>query len=70
VEKLKKQYKDQIDALNKELNKTIKDRNEKDLDLKELQTKYDSLQARCNDYSKLLKEQLAKLAQKKNLILH
>jgi len=68
---IEKQYKDQIDGLNKDLNKVIADRNDKDLTLKELQTKYDLLQTKCDEYSKLLQDQMAKLAQKKaNIVLH
>jgi len=68
---IEKQYKDQIDGLNKDLNKVIADRNDKDLTLKELQTKYDVLQTKCDEYSKLLQDQMAKLAQKKaNIVLH
>jgi len=62
---VEKQFKDQIDNLNKQLNKKISECNEQDLNFKELKTKYDALQARCDDYSRLLKDQLAKLAQKK-----
>jgi len=62
---IEKQYKDQINGLNKDLNKVVADRNDKDLTLKELQTKYDLLQTKCDEYHKLLQDQMAKLAQKK-----
>jgi len=62
---IEKQYKDQIDGLNKELTHVTKERNDKDSLLKELQTKYDLLQAKCDEYNKLLQDQMAKFAKKK-----
>jgi len=68
---IEKQYKDQIDDLNKGINKAMKERNDKDLALLELQTKHDLLQAKCDEYNKLLKDQISKFAQKKaNLSLN
>jgi len=69
---MEKQYKDQINGLTKDLNKTIKERNDKDFALQELQTKCNFLQAKCDEYNTLLKDQVAKLAQKKkaNVVLN
>jgi len=68
---IERQYKEQIDGLNKELTHTIKERNDKDSLLKELQTKYDLLQAKCDEYHKLLQDQMAKFAKKKvDLVLN